>query len=642
VYRLRVNAHRLTLLGVCCLALGACKGGSGAVDAAVDPDAMGSSPDAPIIVGPKRDGSTSVDVAPLPAGSALIGAQGGSLASEDGRVTLQIPREALLELTVVSIKQVASAPGGVQGPAYQLGPDGTKLMKAATVTFTPEATDVTGVDLGITRLGLYTVGGQWVELDNRVASTATGTVKGTTTVLGMVGLLAGLCTSCPPPCNPATCRFGEVMGMPGSGVPGLCRKFGNGCTACVPACDADGDGYCPPGAGDGQPEGDCDDGNPLVHPDAKEICGNTVDENCNGHQDEGCRSCTRHGDCPIVGEACISGVCQLCDSNCDPTMCKFDIAPGMTVDGRCVAFGRGCARCVPPCDMDGDGFCPGKRTDNMPDGDCNDNDPSVSPEGTEVCGNGVDDDCDGKVDEVCTACGKDADCPDQQRCAGGLCAACPAACNPATCRFGGMAGMPETATPGRCMPQGNGCSVCVPSCDSDGDGYCPGSPPNDQPGNDCNDGDPRIHPEAVEICGNHLDDDCNDHVDEGCQACTDDADCTTGSEACVGGFCALCSTCDPTDCKFGDMPGRCAPQGKGCTHCVPGCDKDGDGFCPGDPGANIPGGDCNDDDRNVNPQAREVCGNGVDDDCNGLVDDGCTICQSAVMCGVRQSCSSGK
>jgi hypothetical protein len=44
--------------------------------------------------------------------------------------------------------------------------------------------------------------------------------------------------------------------------------------------DADGDGYrwCD----------ECDDGNAAVHPGAPEICGNGIDDNCNGEVDEGC------------------------------------------------------------------------------------------------------------------------------------------------------------------------------------------------------------------------------------------------------------------------------------------------------------------------------------------------------------------
>lgn len=47
-------------------------------------------------------------------------------------------------------------------------------------------------------------------------------------------------------------------------------------------------------------------------------------------------------------------------------------------------------------------------------------------------------------------------------------------------------------------------------------------------------------------------------------------------------------------------------------------DNDGDGFSSCD-------GDCNDNDPNINPAADEVCGDGIDNNCNGLVDDGSAI-----------------
>lgn len=65
------------------------------------------------------------------------------------------------------------------------------------------------------------------------------------------------------------------------------------------------------------------------------------------------------------------------------------------------------------------------------------------------------------------------------------------------------------------------------------------------------------------------------------------------------------------------------------TDCCP--DNDGDGyvrdrsFCVGGP-FNQPGwleGDCDDDDAGINPAAAEVCANGVDDDCDTDVDEGC-------------------
>ncbi len=59
-------------------------------------------------------------------------------------------------------------------------------------------------------------------------------------------------------------------------------------------------------------------------------------------------------------------------------------------------------------------------------------------------------------------------------------------------------------------------------------------------------------------------------------------------------------------------------------------DADGDGWVEAENEC-VPGGDCNDNDATVHPGAEEVCGNGVDDNCDGNVDEGCiTGCWSEV------------
>jgi Putative metal-binding motif len=623
----------------CALALlvvPACGKHSAAPDAAVEPE-TGPPMDAPEPAG--EDGPAG-DLARLPATATVIGISGGTAMSDDGRITVEIPAEALVASIPIGIARVINFPGAVLSPMYDIGPAGTRLARPARVTFKPDGADLAaaGVDLTSVRIARYTAGGQWLELDQAAVSAAAGTVKGITSELSLLGLISGLCVACAAPCVPATCRFGVDPAVPGSGVAGRCTT-GPGCSRCLPACDRDGDGYCPGSPTDDQPGGDCDDGNAAVHPEGHEICGNTIDEDCNGHQDEGCRPCARDADCPAAMEACEKGVCQVCDGTCDANECRFGTDG---VPGRCAPRGRGCMRCVPACDQDGDGFCPGKRADGQPDGDCNDLEAAVSPEAVEVCGNQVDDDCDGHVDEACAGCSKDLDCAPQQRCVASVCEPCPPPCTAGSCRFGVSPGMPDSGIAGQCMPQGNACSVCIPTCDADGDGFCPGSPSNDQPGGDCRDNDPRVHPGGPEICGNKIDDNCNDHIDEGCQPCNSDADCTLGLQGCVDGACDICGTCDPADCHFGGVAGRCITLAGGCARCVPACDQDGDGFCPGPIGQDQPGGDCNDLDAKVHPQAREICGNGLDDDCNGRVDDGCAVCKTSATCGTLATCSSAR
>ena len=125
--------------------------------------------------------------------------------------------------------------------------------------------------------------------------------------------------------------------------------------------DADGDGYgdaASPLEAKSQPpltagnDADCDDTNAAIHPGAREAC-NQFDDDCDGEVDE---------------------------PGADGEGVLYADADGDVYGGESTGFG-----------------CPdGSSADN--ELDCDDADPTVSPEGAEVCENGADDDCDGPED----------------------------------------------------------------------------------------------------------------------------------------------------------------------------------------------------------------------------------------------------
>lgn len=60
-----------------------------------------------------------------PSGDDVVGPEGGTIISRDGRLTLEIPQGALAEAIEIRIEEVEQLPEGALGPAYQVLPVGT-------------------------------------------------------------------------------------------------------------------------------------------------------------------------------------------------------------------------------------------------------------------------------------------------------------------------------------------------------------------------------------------------------------------------------------------------------------------------------------------------------------------------------------
>ena len=190
---------------------------------------------------------------------------------------------------------------------------------------------------------------------------------------------------------------------------GLCLLVLSGCVR----LDEDGDGFT-------VLQGDCEEGDPEIHPDAQEYC-DGIDNNCDGATDEfgalggptfyadddgdgvGLETSTTeacsvppgyaevYGDCWEGNAEVFPGADELCDhldNNCDG-----EIDEDSAIDAV-----------VWYPDFDGDGFGDQERPvrsctappDHIVDGaDCDDVDPNVHPDATESCLTPADDNCDG-------------------------------------------------------------------------------------------------------------------------------------------------------------------------------------------------------------------------------------------------------
>ncbi|MEC7984445.1 MAG: MopE-related protein, partial [Myxococcota bacterium] len=164
--------------------------------------------------------------------------------------------------------------------------------------------------------------------------------------------------------------------------------------------------------------------------------------------------------------------------------------------------------------------------------------------------------------------------------------------------------------------------------DFDGDGYSTN-------GGDCNDSNATIYPGAPEICDG-LDNDCNDltGIDVAGECYDDDGDGYCESPPCVNTDSTL-PDCDDTQVTISpDAVEIVNGIDDDCDGLIDegtsSYDDDGDGYCESPPCVNTTNieMDCDDDNYLIHPNAQEVCNDGIDNNCNTLLNEenaiGCT------------------
>lgn len=375
---------------------------------------------------------------------------------------------------------------------------------------------------------------------------------------------------------------------------------------------------------------DCNDTNANIRPTATEIC-NTIDDNCNGVINEGITFTTYYVDldgdgfgnpnvsqssCTPVAGYVISNtdcndasslikptaieICNTVDDNCNGQINEGLVFINYYIDSDLDGFGAGTA--LSSCVALGNSY----STNNL---DCNNSNANIRPNAIEVC-NSIDDNCNNLIDDGLTFVNFYIDSDGD----------------------------------------GFGAGTATNTCANPGVGYVANN-------TDCNNANAAIRPNAIEIC-NGVDDNCNTLIDDGLalinyyidsdsdgfgagtaiNTClnpgagyvTNNSDCNNANSAIRPGVAEICNGIDD-NCNTAIDDGLVFSNYY--------LDADHDGYyisfinvcsSPGATYTLIVGisGDCNDNNFNINASSIDICGNTIDENCDGIdpicVVPGCT------------------
>jgi hypothetical protein len=309
--------------------------------------------------------------------------------------------------------------------------------------------------------------------------------------------------------------------------------------------------------------------------------------------------------------------------------------------------------CKPVCtDADGDGFY--AEGGSCGPADCDDNDNTTYPGAPELC-DGINNDCDGQVNEGLSMTGLDGRTFTGvgQSCGAGVCAGGTTRCG--LDKAGLICGTEDMAGAETCNGMDDNCDgqtdeggVC-PSifyyCDQDGDTYissdttgtcnsynCAPFGCTATPGDDCDDANFTTHAGAAEVC-NGIDDDCSaltadgsgeSWYNQGTSCGLGKCDGNTGVLTCQAG--AQVDTCNPyagavsESCNdatgYDGSDNNC--DGTTDLDCNSYCDQDGDNYTSHEicvSAGELPG-DCDDTSADINPGKEDIACDGIDQDCS--------------------------